>query len=277
MSESTEGRAALRPQFRVELSRACVDGSEAVVAVDATVVAVLEGEFTVGIAGVDHVVGAGHMALVDSGAAFSLNGSGERLTLTMSQPWLGEAAARLGREGRGPVIFSHSVAPIDDALALTIRRLVVELGRSGEGRNEAVELVMALASLDIVGPHATSDRLERLERSRAGLVDRRLRRSIEFMHDNFDRELSLAEIAEAAYLSEFHFARLFKRITGVTPHAYLAGLRIEHARRLLSTTDRSIADIGAGVGYQSASHFGRVFRQATGFTPTEYRDLARRG
>ena len=43
---------------------------------------------------------------------------------------------------------------------------------------------------------------------------------------------------------------------------------VEHARRLLSTTDRSIADIGAGVGYQSASHFGRVFRQATGFTPT---------
>ncbi|MBK6313139.1 MAG: helix-turn-helix transcriptional regulator [Blastocatellia bacterium] len=277
MSESTEGLAALRPQFRVELSRAVVDGSEAVVAVDATVVAVLVGAFTVGIAGVDREVSAGYMALIDSGTAFSLSGSGERLTLTMSQPWLGEAAARLGREGRGPVIFSHAVAPIDDALAPTIRRLVVELGRSGEGRNEAIELVMALAALDIVGPHATSDRLERLERSRAGLVDRRLRRSIEFMHDNFDRELALAEIAEAAYLSEFHFARLFKRITGVTPHAYLAGLRVEHARRLLSTTDRSIADIGAGVGYQSASHFGKVFRQTTGFTPTEYRDLARRG
>ncbi|MGB5035318.1 MAG: hypothetical protein WBQ66_01860, partial [Blastocatellia bacterium] len=110
MSESTEGLAALRPQFRVELSRAVVDGSEAVVAVDATVVAVLVGAFTVGIAGVDREVSAGYMALIDSGTAFSLSGSGERLTLTMSQPWLGEAAARLGREGRGPVIFSHAVA-----------------------------------------------------------------------------------------------------------------------------------------------------------------------
>ncbi len=277
MSESTEGLAALRPQFRVELSRASVDGGEAVVAIDATVVAVLEGGFTVRIAGIDREVCAGTMALIDSGAAFSVAGTGERLTLTISQPWLGDAAARLGREGRGPVVFSHAVAPIGDALGATLRRLVLELARTGDGRDEALDLVMALAALDIVRAHATSDRFERLERSRAGLVDRRLRRSIEFMHDNFDRELALGEIAEAAYLSEFHFARLFKRITGVTPHAYLAGLRVEHARRLLATTDRSIADIGASVGYQSASHFGKVFRQATGFTPTEYRDLARRG
>lgn len=276
MSESTEGLAALRPQFRVEVSRAAVDGGEAVVAIDATIVAVLDGSFTVGIAGVDHEVRAGTMALVDSGAAFAVSGMGERLTLTMSQQWLGDAAARLGREGRGPVIFSHAVATIGEALAVTLRRLIHELGRNGDGRDEALDLVMALAALDVVRAHATSDRLERLERSRAGLVDRRLRRSIEFMHDNFDRELALGEIAEAAYLSEFHFARLFKRITGVTPHAYLAGLRVEHARRMLATTDRSIAEIGAAVGYQSASHFGKVFRQATGFTPTEYRELARR-
>lgn len=277
MSDSTEGLAALRPQYRVEVSRAAVDGGESVVAIDATVVAVLDGSFMVGIAGFEHEVIAGTMALVDSGAAFAVSGSGERLVLTMSQQWLGDAAARLGREGRGPVIFSHAVATIGEALAATLRRLLHELVCNGDGRDEALDLVMALAALDVVRAHTTSDRLERLERSRAGLVDRRLRRSIEFMHDNFDRELALGEIAEAAYLSEFHFARLFKRITGVTPHAYLAGLRVEHARRMLATTDRSIADIAAGVGYQSSSHFGKVFRQTTGFTPTEYRELARRG
>ena len=276
VSESTEGLAALRPQFRVEVSRAASEVSEAVVAIDTTVIAVLDGSFTVGIAGVNNDVRAGFMAMVDSGAAYAVSGSGERLTLTMSQQWLGDAAARLGREGRGPVVFSHAVATIGEAFAATLRRLIHELDRKGDGRDEALDLVMALAALDIVRSHATSDRLERLERSRAGLVDRRLRRSIEFMHDNFGRDLALGEIAEAAYLSEFHFARLFKRITGVTPHAYLAGLRVEHARRILATTDRSIADIGAGVGYQSSSHFGKVFRQATGFTPTEYRELARR-
>lgn len=274
MAESTDGLAALRPEFRIELSRTGVSGGESEVAVEATVVAVLAGVFDVNVGGVKHQVGAGAMALVDSGVAFRVEGNGERLTLSLSQQLLGEALARMSREGRGPVRFSRTVAPIDEALDASLRRLIVELSKGGADRDASLDLVTALVVFDIVGPHSKSDRLDRLERSRAGLVDRRLRRSIEFMHDNFDRELALGEIAEAAYLSEFHFARLFKRITGVTPHAYLAGLRIEHARRLLATTDRSIADIGSSVGYQSASHFGKVFRQATGFTPTEYRDLA---
>jgi AraC family transcriptional regulator len=103
------------------------------------------------------------------------------------------------------------------------------------------------------------------------MVDRRLRRAIEFMHDNCARELSLAEIADAAYLSEFHFARLFKKITGTTPHAYLAALRIERARKLLAETDLPITEVGAQVGYNSQSHFTKIFREATGITPHAFR------
>jgi AraC family transcriptional regulator len=99
-----------------------------------------------------------------------------------------------------------------------------------------------------------------------------LRRAIEFMHDNCGRELSLSEIARAAYLSAFHFARLFKKITGLTPHAYLAGLRIEKARRLLAETDLQITEVGARVGYAGQSHFTKIFREATGLTPKAFRD-----
>ena len=88
------------------------------------------------------------------------------------------------------------------------------------------------------------------------------------------RELSLADIAGAAYLSEFHFARLFKKITGATPHAYLAALRNERARRLLAETDLSIGEIGARVGYTSQSHFTKVFRAASGLTPKAFRAAA---
>jgi AraC family transcriptional regulator len=107
------------------------------------------------------------------------------------------------------------------------------------------------------------------------MVDRRLRRAIEFMHDNCGRELSLAEIAATAYLSEFHFARLFKKITGSTPHGFLAGLRIERARRFLAESDLPITDVGAQVGYGSQSHFTKVFREATGMTPHAFRSAAR--
>jgi AraC family transcriptional regulator len=115
-----------------------------------------------------------------------------------------------------------------------------------------------------------------IELSRVGPVDRRLRRAIEFMHDNYGRELALEEIAAAAYLSEYHFARLFKQITGATPHVYLANLRIEKARRLLIETTLPIIEIAAMVGYQSQSHFSKIFKSVTGITPRAYRDSNRR-
>jgi AraC family transcriptional regulator len=111
-----------------------------------------------------------------------------------------------------------------------------------------------------------------IELSRVGPVDRRLRLAIEFMHDNYSRELSLEEIAAAAYLSEYHFARLFKQVTGSSPHVYLANLRLERARSLLIETSLPIGEIAAMVGYQSQSHFTKVFKSIAGVTPKVYRD-----
>jgi AraC family transcriptional regulator len=91
------------------------------------------------------------------------------------------------------------------------------------------------------------------------------------MHARLDRELPLEELAGAAYLSPFHFARLFKKATGTSPHAYLAALRIERAQQLLASTALSVTEIGSRVGYQSPSHFGKAFRQATGLTPRAFR------
>jgi AraC family transcriptional regulator len=110
-----------------------------------------------------------------------------------------------------------------------------------------------------------------LELSRVGLVDRRVRRAVELMHARLDRELPLEELAAAAYLSPFHFARLFKKVTGASPHAYLAALRIERAQTLLASADASVTEIAARVGYSSPSHFTKAFRQSTGLTPSAFR------
>jgi AraC family transcriptional regulator len=91
------------------------------------------------------------------------------------------------------------------------------------------------------------------------------------MDANLDRELPLAEIASAAHLSPFHFSRLFKKLTGSTPHAYLGALRIMRAKELLATTDLSITDVGVRVGYASSSHFTKAFRDATGLSPRAFR------
>ncbi len=119
--------------------------------------------------------------------------------------------------------------------------------------------------------YANFRRSDELELSRAGLVDRRIRRAVELMHTHLDRDLPLEEIASAAYLSPFHFARLFKKLTGASPHAYLAQLRQARALDLLAETDLSVTAISQMVGYSSSSHFTKAFRQATGLTPRGFR------
>ena len=119
--------------------------------------------------------------------------------------------------------------------------------------------------------YAQPRRSDELELSRVGLVDRRIRRSVELMHTQLDQDLTLKALAAASYLSPFHFARLFKKLTGSTPHNYLAGIRAARAQLLLADTELSVTEIGARVGYLSASHFTKAFRLATGTTPREFR------
>jgi AraC family transcriptional regulator len=72
-------------------------------------------------------------------------------------------------------------------------------------------------------------------------------------------------------MSPYHFARLFKRSTGVPPHRFVIRQRIVHARAILATRGLSVAQISRMVGFRTPSHFSAVFRRATGLTPNRYR------
>jgi len=270
----TGTRVVVRPGYHVELTRGPRDRYEASGVIDLTVAIAIDGRYVVRIDGERHEVQSPAIAIVSPGASLEIDGSdgGELLVVTLKATLLIECAARLGSEERGNVVFADRIARLAGALELSARRVALAVAEAAPGREAAFDLAVHGLGTDLVDAFGRMERSPRLETSRAGLVDRRLRRSIEFMHDNFDRDIPLGEIAAAAFLSEFHFARLFKRITGQTPHAYLASLRIEKAKEMLADTDLSIGEVGARVGYQSASHFGKVFRQATGITPTAFRD-----
>ncbi|WP_217474269.1 helix-turn-helix domain-containing protein [Stutzerimonas stutzeri] len=100
----------------------------------------------------------------------------------------------------------------------------------------------------------------------------KLRRVIDHMNQHLAEDFSLADLAEAAQLSEYHFSRLFKRATGLSPSQYFIRLRMARARQLLLETDHSVIDIGMEVGYSSPSHFSQVFRREVGVTPSAYRN-----
>ena len=107
-----------------------------------------------------------------------------------------------------------------------------------------------------------------------GLSAKRLREVIEFISDNYTRDLKLAELAQVAGMSSFHFAREFKRTTGTTPHQYLIKFRVERAKALLARRDLPLIEVGLQTGFSHQSHFTRLFRRVTGLTPNADR-LAR--
>lgn len=105
----------------------------------------------------------------------------------------------------------------------------------------------------------------------SGTTSTPVERAIMTMRDRYYEPLPLAELASSALLSPFHFARTFRRETGVSPGRYLAAIRFYEAKRLLLTTDQTVADISCRVGYSSVGTFTSRFTKYVGVPPTRYR------
>jgi len=169
------------------------------------------------------------------------------------------------------VTFTREHVLGDQRLDTLLSEFVSELAAERPGKEIVMRALVEQTLVHILRNYSIPRLSEDLELSRVGLIDRRIRRSIELMHTQLDQDLTLKALAAASYLSPFHFARLFKKLTGTSPHNYLAGIRATRAQLLLADTDLSVTEIGALVGYLSGSHFTKAFRIATGATPHEFR------
>lgn len=105
-----------------------------------------------------------------------------------------------------------------------------------------------------------------------GIDDIRIRRAVEYIHDNLTADLTLESIASVAAMSGYHFSRVFKTVMGKSPLQYVLAERIALAQVLLKTTHLSIAEICYRSGYNDLSRFGQHFKRATGTTPARFRD-----
>ena len=106
---------------------------------------------------------------------------------------------------------------------------------------------------------------------RGGLPIRQLRKVEDHVRDHLAEDISVEALAELVDLSPFHFSRVFKHATGMSPLQFVTRERITHAQQLIRETSRSLIDIGLEVGYTSPSYFTKVFRRVTAVTPTEFR------
>lgn len=130
-----------------------------------------------------------------------------------------------------------------------------------------LDSILDAACVNVLGRYATSNGTSK---GRAyGLAPWQERRAKEMMDSRLD--VSMAELAEECGISVAHFGRAFRRTTGMSPHQWQLGRRMQRAQSLLSTSALSIADIALACGFSSQSHFTASFTENVGVSPGRWR------
>ena len=157
----------------------------------------------------------------------------------------------------------------DDRLTHLLYALDGERARSysaGKLFVDSIETALAnilLTSLNTVAPRSI--------RGKGGMAPRVLRRVVEFMHANMDKQIGLKDLADCAGLSVSHFSFQFRASTKQSPHQYMLRLRVERSKELLADSRLSVLDVGLEVGFRNQQHFATVFRSSVGVPPSVYR------
>jgi len=94
-----------------------------------------------------------------------------------------------------------------------------------------------------------------------------------FIDQNYHESINLNAISQKAFLSRFHFHRLFSQVYKKTPHQYLTSKRIEKAKDLLGE-NKQVTDVCNEVGFESLGSFSVLFKKEIGFAPQYYRNMA---
>lgn len=98
--------------------------------------------------------------------------------------------------------------------------------------------------------------------------------AVQYMDENFSRDITLEELSQLCGVSLQHFCRVFRCQMGMRPMEYLAQRRVAEAKRLLSTTEYSVTEISRMAGYSTPTYFGTVFRRYEGISPSEWRRIS---
>lgn len=162
---------------------------------------------------------------------------------------LAELGPRLGQEDPG-------IAALVEALRIERTTHGVSAVYAGQW---AILVMLRLLRLDLPEPR------------RYALTPRRLAAVRDFAQAHLGADIGLDELAGAAGLSRFHFARAFRRETGLSPSSWLRTLRCAEARRMLVESDLPVQAVARRCGFVSPAHFSNAFRATYGITPTRWR------
>jgi AraC family transcriptional regulator len=156
--------------------------------------------------------------------------------------------------------------PVLRQTALKLEALIEAGSSSSRFYAEALGIVLAHELLRLNNGTVQAERS-----MRGGLAGWQRRSVVQYIEENLSENISLAELAELARLSIFHFSRAFKQSFGMPPHRYHTSRRIERAKVLLAKPNQSVTEIALDMGFNDTSSFTAAFRRLVGRTPTDYR------
>ncbi len=230
-----------------------------------------------------HPLRAGDLSLVpaDTPLRWAWGGSTTSLHLWIEPAALGRAAHALWGAGPGGVELWADRFRFADLHLLHLARSIREEQVSGwpGGRLRLEDLADRLA-VHLLGHHSNLGRpaAGRLRPLAGRLSLGRLNTALEYLEAHLlDGDVSLAALAGAVGVDRFWFARLFRRSTGLAPHQYVLGRRVERAKALLRATDLPLAQVAALAGFADQAHLHRHFRRWVGVTPGAFPRPSRLG
>jgi AraC family transcriptional regulator len=218
---------------------------------------------------------AGSIMLVPAGSPVRARSSGHKDELHIFLE--ARVVARVAAEAFDLDPARVSVPPLDGLDLPPLRAVMLavdaELAAGGAGGRLAAESlanVLAVQLLrQVLAPRQPAH-------GRDGALPRgKLRAVVEYIEAHLDAGLTLEQMAAAAHLSPYHFARQFKAATGMPPHQYVIARRVERAQQLLREGDSSLAKVAARAGFSDQSQFSHHFKRVVGVTPGQFRRSAR--
>ena len=232
-----------------------------------SVSAVLEGAFTYRSDAGHGLLYPGALLLGNNGRCFECghqHGIGDRcISLNVREDQFGEIAAAQASTSRFR-FSAPSMAPSPKTLPVIAHMEALSYAPSSLRCEELV-----LGVIERVIAAMTGDR--RTAAAPTGRETRRVVEAIRLVESDAGRPLELKEMAAVAGMSKYHFLRVFRRLTGVTPHQYLIGARLRRAALALTSSRRPVIAIALDSGFGDLSTFNKTFRATFGLTPTQYR------
>ena len=182
----------------------------------------------------------------------------------------GEAA-----RGHDPVlgrslVLSTAGSTLGQALHHYGRRIARDPNLGSTLAGELVAKVGTALAEPLADSRAAIEGLKAAKASTRRALYQRLERARGFLHDNADRNVSLAEMASVAGLSQFHLARYFKLAFGQSPIGYHRGLRLARAADLLAAGGCSVAEVAEATGYSDQVALSHAFRKQYGQPPQHW-------